>query len=369
MILQQKQRPQISIIVPVYNAQQWLPACIKAIKGQTAGDFECILVNDGSTDGSGALCDDCVKQDSRFLVVHKQNAGVSAARNTGLEVAKGRYIVFCDADDIISPTTFQVALAAQSQNPDDCICWLLTRNEEALEQQTAKADTLYTAAQHRVYITTIAGHSNCNKLFSAHLIRTHQLRYDTALSRAEDYEFGGRYFAALFAASPAAVIRQLNGNFYYWRNNPTSATNTTLASADASAQVGYDPADFPQYARHMLKEYAATSATMNGWQGMSAEDLAPQLRSYLRRFAFSVWTAHKLGEKLPEGFFSSPEISETLALLKQMRAFSAYYLLFRWRCKGLIRRVYDSDESGRMRLYRFVYTASYYLLGGGWNQV
>lgn len=91
--------PQISVIVPVYNVELYLHRCIDSLLSQTFTDFELILVDDGSTDKSGKICDQYAKKDSRIKVIHKRNEGVSVARNTALEIASGQYTTFCDSDD------------------------------------------------------------------------------------------------------------------------------------------------------------------------------------------------------------------------------------------------------------------------------
>ena len=96
-----KQSPLISIIVPVYNVEDYIRPCLDSILAQTYTNFEAILVDDGSKDGSGSVCDEYAEKDSRFIVVHKENGGVSSARNKGLEIAKGEYIAFVDSDDWI----------------------------------------------------------------------------------------------------------------------------------------------------------------------------------------------------------------------------------------------------------------------------
>ena len=92
----------ISIIVPVYNTEKYLQRCINSILAQTYVDYELLLVNDGSTDGSGNICDEYAKNDSRVKVFHKKNGGVSSARNVGLEEAQGEWVTFVDSDDWIN---------------------------------------------------------------------------------------------------------------------------------------------------------------------------------------------------------------------------------------------------------------------------
>ena len=93
--------PIITIIVPVYNTATHLRTCIDSIVSQTVPDWELILINDGSTDASGSICDEYATKDSRIAVVHQQNSGVSNARNKGIELAKGNFITFIDSDDWI----------------------------------------------------------------------------------------------------------------------------------------------------------------------------------------------------------------------------------------------------------------------------
>lgn len=93
--------PLVSVIIPIYNTEKFLPLCISSVLNQTLTDIEVLLVNDGSTDGSGKICDEYACKDQRIQVIHTLNQGVSHARNQGLETAKGEYIAFMDSDDWI----------------------------------------------------------------------------------------------------------------------------------------------------------------------------------------------------------------------------------------------------------------------------
>ena len=89
----------VSVIIPVYNVSPYLNECLQSVVNQTYNDWECVLVDDGSTDGSGDICDSWVKRDERIKVIHQENGGVSKARNRGMEESKGDYVVFVDSDD------------------------------------------------------------------------------------------------------------------------------------------------------------------------------------------------------------------------------------------------------------------------------
>jgi len=102
--------PKVSVVIPVYNVENYLPRCIDSVLKQTYSDFELILVDDGSPDNSGEICDAYAKKDSRVRVIHKKNAGVSAARNTGIEASQGDYIMFVDSDDYIDASMLEAML-------------------------------------------------------------------------------------------------------------------------------------------------------------------------------------------------------------------------------------------------------------------
>lgn len=111
----------ISVIIPVYNAGEFLMPCLDSVLAQTCRDLEILLIDDGSTDGSGAVCDAYGVKDSRVRVIHQENRGLSAARNAGLDAAAGDFISFVDADDVLAPEMLEVLLAAM-ENADMALC-------------------------------------------------------------------------------------------------------------------------------------------------------------------------------------------------------------------------------------------------------
>jgi len=176
----------VSIIVPVFNLENLLPKCIDSILAQTLSDFELILVDDGSTDRSGEICDVYSNRDQRIKVIHQQNGGVSSARNTGLEVAKGDYIGFVDSDDYINKYMFETLYkTATKYDADLTVC----SYREVLEEQYHDIDKLnvinetqhynnrkaiqqmYIAKSH--YITYVVP---WNKLYRRQLFKT--IRYE-----------------------------------------------------------------------------------------------------------------------------------------------------------------------------------------------
>ena len=112
----------ISVIVPVYKVEAFLPKCVNSILNQTYKNLEILLVDDGSPDGSGALCDAYARQDSRVRVIHKKNGGLSDARNAGIEAAAGDYLAFVDSDDWLEPDTYEVMLSAAERHHTQLVC-------------------------------------------------------------------------------------------------------------------------------------------------------------------------------------------------------------------------------------------------------
>ena len=107
---------EISVIVPIYNSERYIKRCVDSILTQTFKDFELILLDDGSTDQSGRLCDDYAEQDSRIRVIHQKNQGQASTRNTGIRLSSAKWIAFVDADDMIHPQYFEILYRVAVEN-------------------------------------------------------------------------------------------------------------------------------------------------------------------------------------------------------------------------------------------------------------
>lgn len=162
--------PKISIIVPVYNVQNYLDSCIQSILNQTFKDFEVILVNDGSTDKSGAICNEYSKKYSKVKVIHKQNGGQGDARNEGIKIAKGDYIGFVDSDDVIEDSMYEILYNMCIKNDADVSTCLLTSIEEGITNNKIYSGkiSIYSnkEAIKETYNGGISGYSPCNKLYN-----------------------------------------------------------------------------------------------------------------------------------------------------------------------------------------------------------
>lgn len=117
-----EKKPLISVIVPVYNVEEYLPRCVDSILAQTYENLEIILVDDGTKDNAGLICDQYAQKDARIKVIHKTNGGLSSARNAGIDIAQGDYLAFVDSDDWIEPDAYEVMLTAARKYDVKLVC-------------------------------------------------------------------------------------------------------------------------------------------------------------------------------------------------------------------------------------------------------
>lgn len=134
----------VSVIIPVYNVEKYLPRCLDSILAQTFADWEAVCVNDGSTDGSRDILKEYAERDGRFRVIDKENGGLSDARNAGTAAAGGEFVMFVDSDDFIHPQTLELATGLQRKTGTDIVSWVLDRNyrKEALKLMLRGEDAL-----------------------------------------------------------------------------------------------------------------------------------------------------------------------------------------------------------------------------------
>lgn len=192
----------LSVIVPVYNAEKHLSRCIESILNQEYRNIELVLVNDGSKDASGEICDKYAEADNRILVIHKENGGVSEARNTALERASGEYVMFIDSDDEIEQGFLSSAMS-HIQDVDLYISGIkmiyTDPNGEIKETEykinaTNKMSVSEMLSEVDVSFPPICVCGPCCKIYKASTIREYGLRFDKSLSLGEDTMFNLSYF-------------------------------------------------------------------------------------------------------------------------------------------------------------------------------
>lgn len=206
----------ISIIVPVYNASRYLCECIESILSQSFRDFELILVNDGSTDDSLDICKKYEKSDDRIIVVSQANGGVSKARNRGLDVAKGKWIIFADADDYFLDDALSILSERAMQTGTDLVLAnaMKLKNGKLSELHKLKSEVLPNA------IMSIKHFALWGYLFNADIIRKYKLKFIEGLAYSEDRLF--IYQMARYCKT----IAFCNKPIYVYRINDASACSS-----------------------------------------------------------------------------------------------------------------------------------------------
>ncbi|MCL2111201.1 MAG: glycosyltransferase [Clostridiales bacterium] len=236
----------ISVIVPVYNAKEYLDACVGSVLSQSYKDIELILVDDGSTDDSGGLCDELAASDPRISVIHRENGGVSQARNTGLDAAKGELIAFLDCDDYILPGMYEDLVGKMTEaGAQIAVCTVM---DEQGDGSVRKVDTgeakLVTGREALISLVTgmggKAGHretiwfSVWNKIYDASLFNqakgdsggcTAGIRFDPETDSAEDVPVN------LAAFAQTDRILYYEKPYYFWRHRDESQSNLRAPEA------------------------------------------------------------------------------------------------------------------------------------------
>lgn len=209
----------VSIVVPVHNAAGCLDQCLRSVVSQTLDDLEILLINDGSSDDSGAICDRYAGEDSRIRVFHQENAGVSAARNRALDAATGRYVVFVDADDYVAPD-FVRQMTGPMRDHDIVICGYERFRETGVQPFLIDASgelELRKLYEHTLCTNGIGG-GCCNKIFARDVIDDLGLRFDPRIAVGEDFLFLTHYYRRCRTAYYIGEV------LYHYRYSDGSAT-------------------------------------------------------------------------------------------------------------------------------------------------
>lgn len=184
--------PLISIIVPVYNTEKYLHSCIDSILSQTFTDFELLLIDDGSKDNSGAICDGYAAKDARVRVFHKKNGGASSARNMGLDNAKGEWISFVDSDDYVLPFFLETYMALCKDDTELCVSGIIPDYSISSSFRIDKSSIDYEGnvkdALFLLHNCQMIG-SLCNKLFKKSIIESNSLYLNETFKFREDEDF------------------------------------------------------------------------------------------------------------------------------------------------------------------------------------
>ncbi len=227
-------QPLLSVVIPVYNVKEYLERCVESVCGQTYKNLDILLIDDGSTDGSGELCDELAQKDNRIRVIHKENAGVSSARNVGLEYAIGELIAFVDSDDWLDATMYESLYTLMWEHDADVACCNYRRvmGEEIADYSDNRVRVYYGAEMLDTYIT---GHENCfitptlwNRLYRREVFEGMQF---PPIKKYEDYMVSVQIFARI----KKGVLT--NRAYYNYSMRTTSLSHESMNEEDITAFI------------------------------------------------------------------------------------------------------------------------------------
>lgn len=216
----------ISVIVPVYNVEEYLPACIDSIINQTYNKLEIILINDGSTDKSGQICESYALKDSRIKVYNKKNGGLSDSRNKGLDNSTGNYIAFIDSDDYIHPQYFEILLNNLiDQNKDISFCFI-TSVDFVIDKEVyfLNFDSFF------FFEFNVQSVVMCNKLFKAEIWK--ELRFEVGKFHEDEFIYHKLFYNKSFCYTTSAL--------YHYRKREGSIMSTSNEKRRSDAREAFD---------------------------------------------------------------------------------------------------------------------------------
>lgn len=227
----------ISVIVPIYRVEKYLPACIDSILNQTFTDFELILVDDGSPDRCPEICDETAKRDARVRVIHQANAGLSAARNAGIEIAHGEWLGFVDSDDYIAPQFYEKLYQTAQRTDADCVmCSVQNVDESGKSIDSALmrvADEVKTGQEvlQKIGRDDVTPYLTAwNKLYRRKLFNT--LRYPSGRQNEDVFVFAELFCQVQRAACVAEPL-------YFYRKRIDSIMNSAVTLRNLDEMWAY----------------------------------------------------------------------------------------------------------------------------------
>lgn len=313
----------ISVIVPVYNVKDYLDQCIQSIVSQTYSQFECILVDDGSNDGSGEICDSWQQKDSRIIVVHQENQGVSAARNKGLQNAKGDYVTFIDSDDWVDADYLQSLIKPFQQDSPDLVVIGLIQEYPNGNRIVYKPSDSYSFILNKESVESFIDlnqkfllYGPVVKLYKRDIIEKHYVCFDVSCSYGEDLIFNYCYLENI---NKIACVSQAA---YHYRMRGEGTLSTKL-------RVNQFEIDYQQW--KVLREFYMKRGL---WDEQLSKDLL-----YKRLWGI-----------IYDGIFQFPRLpKKSVGYLKQILGipeikdlgkYSALYACSSWIRKGILKRRY-----------------------------
>ena len=287
----------LSLVVPVYNMESLLPRCMTTLLSQSEQNFEIILVNDGSTDCSGQLCDTYASQNSSFVrVIHKKNGGLSSARNAGMDVAKGSFVCFPDPDDWVDSSYVEHFVQLQRTYHADLVCtgYYIDYDDRQFPSSNTSTRSVLTRRSALEWLLRPAGMGGFawNKIYRLDIIRKNNLRFADDVGTTEDLDFAFRY---LSFCSSIVWDPQIRTYHYYQREG--AATRSSFSSRKLESLRTYQHVIDNFSSAHpelivLAKDVLCVAAVQLVYLAQSSSSDETDAVRYLRKQIFSTLPTH-----------------------------------------------------------------------------
>ena len=275
-------RPCVSVCVPIYRVEKDLRRCLDSLVSQTLSNIEIILIDDGSPDGSGRICDEYAERDARIKVVHKENGGLSSARRVGLELSTGEYYIVCDSDDWVEPTMYEeLYRKAKEEDADIVLCDYISEYSDGRSIPSEP----YTFTTQEQYIEDLilrkANATGCCKLYRLSTIRRLGIDYAEGINLGEDALF---IFKMLL--SPQRIATLSRALYHYQRCiGGNSYTNNISLSSVANAGYihnwlteNYTASRYSRAEQYSLINYAFTALRCKELSKLQYREISKQVK-------------------------------------------------------------------------------------------
>lgn len=344
--------PAIRVVVPVYQVEAFLPRCIESLLAQTFADLELVLVDDGSPDGCGAICDAWAKKDGRFKVFHKENGGEASAWRVAIQNARGRWLTLMDDDDRLPPFALETILQQQARTPRSMVLWRWSSRWEELKSPSdpPAVTHLGPADMGRMYLDSLL-YYGWGRLFDMELLRAHAL-LPRLIVYGTDLLFCMDYARTALAADAYDDFALLEEPLYWYRDDNPGSLTTRLRPSYCADEL---------LATEYLLDFLARQP------GIPAGDYQLCLLHRLRTMAegLGYLLCHGDGEpaarrKEAAGLLRDERFARLLAECGAQKVYSPYLFWLRHGMLGPVGWLYRL-KTGHARWFHRVYWAGYWL--------
>lgn len=293
--MQKDRKPLVSVIIPCYKVEQYLPNCIESIINQSYDNWELILVDDGSPDKCGDICDEYVKQDNRISVVHKENGGLSSARNAGMKIMKGDFVTFLDSDDYLHMDTLKILVGYAEKYESQLVQCDFVRGNEIKFPIWKGNEKITEYNNHTIFTKFAAKIIVCGKLYKRDLLDG--ITMPEGIINEDDWTTWKLYYRA-------SKIIVTNRPLYYYTVNPNSIMSGMKKKPDTTYYSAYDERInfFKEKGEQDLEDASRMQFCKSLLLSFSNKQLMDEQRTEIKRRFLENWQVLRASKVVPPFF-------------------------------------------------------------------